>query len=94
MPFRGDEQLTVSLVTFPDGEALPVIEDFPVDQPGFSFDPGPTPQIGQSWTLNETVNVGSFKLHVVGAKLTAESVNLVFEFEPAGNVTGVMLYTS
>ena len=93
VPFRGDEQLTVSLVTFPDGEALPVIEDFSVDLPGFSFDPGLTPQLGQSWTLNETVNVGSYKLHVVGAKLTAEN-GLTFEFEPAGDVTGVMLYTS
>ena len=93
VPFRGNEQLTVSLVTFPDGEALPVIEDFSVDLPGFSFDPGLTPQLGQSWTLNETVNVGSYKLHVVGAKLTAEN-GLIFEFEPAGDVTGVILYTS
>ncbi len=93
VPFRGNEQLTVSLVTFPDGEALPVIEDFSVDLPGFRFDPGPTPQVGQTWTLNEMVNVGSFKLHVVGAKLTAES-GLVFEFEAAGDVTGVMLYTN
>ena len=93
VPFRGNERLTVSLVTFPDGEALPVIEDFSVDLPGFRFDPGPTPQVGQTWTLNEMVNLGSFKLHVVGAKLTAES-GLVFEFEAAGNVTGVMLYTN
>ena len=93
MPFRGNEQLTVSLVTFPDGEALPVIEDFSVDLPGFRFDPGITPQLGQSWTLNETVNVGSYKLHVVGAKLTAKN-GLTFEFETAGDVTGVMLYTS
>ena len=70
-----------------------MIADFSVDLPGFSFDPGPTPQSGQSWTLNETVNVGSYKLHAVRATLQ-EPMNLVFEFEPAGNVTGVMLYTS
>ena len=93
VPFRGNEQLTVSLVTFPDGEALPVIEDFSVDLPGFRFDPGPTPQVGQTWTLNEMVNVDSLKLHVVGAKLMAES-GLVFEFEAAGDVTGVLLYTT
>jgi hypothetical protein len=93
VPFQGDEQLTVSLVTFPDGEALPVIEDFSVDLPSFRFDPGPTPQVGQTWSLNEMVNVGSINLHVVGAKLTVED-GLTFEFEASDDVTGVMLYTT
>ena len=93
LPFSGNEHLTLSLVADPGGDTLPVIEDFSADNAGFRFDPGPNPQIGQSWDLNETVSVGGYKLHVVRATMTAEP-GLVFEFEPAGDVTGVMLYTT
>ena len=48
--------------------------------------------MGQTWQLDETVQVGNYKVHVVGAKLNSPS-ELVFEFAPSENVTGVMLYT-
>ena len=92
-PFSGTEQLTFSLIIFPGGDVLPMIEDFSTEAPGFIFDPGVSPQAGQTWKLNETVHVGSFTLHVVRATLT-DGTSLVFEFEPAENVTGAMVYTT
>lgn len=91
LPFQSSETIRVSLVTFPDGDALPVVEDFSSSPPSFRFDPGAAPQVGQSWALNETVKVDQFTLRVVGAKLTNES-GLTFEFETADDVTGVRLF--
>ena len=92
-PFSGTEQFTFSLSIFPGGDALPMIEDFSTEAPGFTFDPGISPKAGQTWELNETVHVGSFTLHVVRATLT-DGPGLVFEFEPAETVTGAMVYTT
>jgi hypothetical protein len=93
-PFTGAERLTLSLVAFPDADALPLLEDFSGEESvGFSFDPGSSPQAGQTWELDETLQVGAFRLHVVRATLTAEP-GLLFEFEPARDVTAVMLFTS
>jgi hypothetical protein len=93
LPFTGTEQLTLSLVVFPDPNVLPIFEDFSTEGFGFTFDPGISPKVGQTWELNEIIEVSQFKLHVVRAKLTAEP-GLVFEFAPGENVTGVMLYTA
>jgi hypothetical protein len=93
-PFTGAEHLMLSLVVFPDPDVLPMYEDFSGESAaGFTFDPGKTPQVGQTWKLNETIHIGQFTLHVVRATLTAEP-GLVFEFEPAQNVTSAMVYTA
>jgi hypothetical protein len=92
LPFHTSETLLVTLVTFPTGGDLPVIEDFSSSSAGFNFDPGDSPQVGQTWFLDETVSVGQHTLHVIGATLTQEGV-LVFEFEPGEDVTGVMVFS-
>lgn len=92
-PFTGTEQLTLSLVVFPDPNVLPMFEDFSAEGLGFTFDPGNNPKASQTWELNEIIKVGQFTLHVVRAKLTSEP-GLVFEFAPSESVTGAMLYTA
>ncbi|NMB90109.1 MAG: hypothetical protein GYA17_17260, partial [Chloroflexi bacterium] len=90
LPFDGNQELTFSLVSMPVGDTLPMFEDFSPQPSGFTFDPGLDPQVGQGWALDETLQVSQFSLHVVGATMTGEP-GLVFEFEPAGAATGVML---
>jgi hypothetical protein len=92
-PFTGTEQLTLSLVVFPDPNVLPMFDDFSAEGLGFTFDPGNNPEVGQTWELNEIIKVGQFTIHVVRAKLTAEP-GLAFEFAPSENITGAMLYTT
>ena len=92
-PFSGNEQLTVSLNVFPTAKELPVSIDFSMDDAnGFLFDPGPDPAVGQIWTLDDVIQIGDFTLRAVNANLASPS-ELLFEFEPSENVTGVMLYT-
>ena len=93
LPFRGGETLTLSLAAFPDAQALPMSVDFPVEQATFTFDPGANPQVGQSWELDEQVQVGKYLVHVIGAKQIS-STELLFEFAPTPGVTGVALYSS
>ena len=93
LPFTGNEQLILSLTSFPDAANLPVSIDFSVDDANrFLFDPGDNPVVGQSWPLDEVIQVGDFTLRTVRANLTSPT-ELQFEFEPAGNLTGVILYT-
>lgn len=91
-PFEGSERLILSLATFPDPENLSMSIDIWEDAPGFTFDPGANPQVGQTWQLDETVQAGAYTLRVVGARLTAPN-ELLFEFTPSGSATGVMLYS-
>ncbi len=93
LPFTGAEHLTLSLVVFPVPDVLSMFEDFSAEKVGFTFDPGSNPQPSQTWALNETIDVGQFKFHIVRAALTSEP-GLVFEFEPVDNVTSVMLYAA
>ncbi len=90
VPFTGREQLTLSLVSFPYSNTLPLEVDSLGDGPGFTFDPGAHPQVGQCWELNQSLSAGGFDLKVVSATLTDEP-GLVFEIEPVPTVTGVML---
>ncbi len=92
VPFKGGEMLILSLSFFPDPHALPLSVDFSADAPSFTFDPGPNPQVGQSWQLNETLQAGAFTLRLVGAQAVSNS-EIVFFFEPGEPLTGVMLYS-
>ena len=92
LPFRGGESLTMSLTAFPDASNLPMSVDFPVDQSTFLFDPGTNPQVGQSWDLDQEIQVGKYIVHVIGAKLVSPT-ELLFEFAPTAEVTSVMLYS-
>ena len=92
-PLQGNERLTLALVSFPPGPTLPMLMDFSTNPAAFLFDPGTNPQVGQTWSLDETLHAGQFTLHLVGARMTSPT-ELVFEFEPTPNVTGVMLYSA
>ncbi len=91
-PFTGDEKLILTLVAFPSSENLPMSIDFSLNTPGFNFDPGPNPQVGQTWALDQTLEVGHYTIHAIGVKLVSPT-NLSFEFAPVVDVTGVMLYS-
>lgn len=91
--FYGEETLTLSLVMFPYGEAVHVYAGVPAGVASFTFDPGPDPRAGQSWPLDERLQIGGFNLHVVNAQLVT-GTELLFEFEPVEDLNGVMLYTS
>jgi len=92
-PFSGNEQLTVSLNVFPNAKELPVSIDFSMDDAnGFLFDPGPDSAVGQIWTLDDVIQIGGFTLRAARARLVS-TTELLFEFEPVENLTGVMLYT-
>ncbi|MDO9300714.1 MAG: hypothetical protein Q7T89_04985, partial [Anaerolineales bacterium] len=90
IPFNGSEQLILSLTAFPDPKNLPMSIDFYADAPSFTFDPGANPQVGQTWQLDKTVQVGKYSLHMIRATL-AQNTKLIFEAEPIENLNGFML---
>lgn len=89
-PFNGSEQLTLSLTAFPDPKNLPMSIDFYADVPSFTFDSGANPQVGQTWQLDKTVQVGKYTLNIIRATL-AQNTKLIFEAEPVENLNGFML---
>ncbi len=89
LPFSSQEQLVLTLVTFPDTEALSLFIDLSGNSPSFTFDPGINPKPGQSWELNQVLSAGGFDMKVVSASLTDEP-GLVFEIEPDPDINGVM----
>ncbi len=90
VPFQGGELLTLSLTSFPDPANLPLSQDFWDDAPAFTFDPGPNPQLGQTWQLDETLYAGDFTLRLSGAQAVS-STEIVFLFAPTDPVRAVML---
>jgi hypothetical protein len=67
------------------------MRDYSTNPGKFVFDPGPDPQPGQVWALDEQVQVGDFALQVIWAELNNAN-EFTFEFESQQDVTGVMLY--
>ena len=92
VPFKGGESLILSLTAFPDTRNLPLSLDLSGDAPVFTFDPGPNPQPGQTWQLDETLSAGSFVLKVTSAQLTNPNT-LVFTLQSEGSANGVILYS-
>lgn len=92
VPFKGSEMLILSLSFFPDSHTLPLSVDFSADAPTFTFDPGPNPQPGQTWQLDQMLQPGPYTLHLVGAQAVSSN-EIVFLFEPTDPLTGVMLYS-
>ncbi len=90
MPFKGGEMLTLSLTSFPDPANLPLSQDFWDEAPAFTFDPGPNPQAGQTWQLDETLYAGDFTLRLSGAQAVS-STEIIFLFAPTDSVRAVML---
>jgi hypothetical protein len=92
--FEGNENLTLRL------ERLLMVDEQPLDgtEPSFVFDPGANPAVGQSWTLDQMMESGPFKLHVVGASLQKSdngALLLIFDVErPETSVKGLMFTCS
>ncbi len=40
----------------------------------FQFDPGPTPQVGQAWTLDQTFSLGSLEVKLVSAQMVEKDL--------------------
>lgn len=93
LPFSGSEQLTLRLVSFPSGEALPLFIDLSSDSPTFTIELGTNPEIGQTWEINKVLTAGGFSFRVLNATLTGEP-GLLFEIEPEPPLTGVMFHST
>lgn len=92
VPFKGGESLTLALTAFPDPHNLPLSLDLSGDAPAFTFDPGPNPQAGQTWQLDETLSAGRFIFKVTSAQLT-NPTTLVFTLQSEDNANAIMLYS-
>ena len=67
----------------------------------FEFDPGQNPQIGQTWTLNETFSLGGIKVNVISAKMVEKDLSawglskntqgIEFSFQSADAITPIHL---
>jgi hypothetical protein len=62
----------------------------------FTLDLGPDPQIGQSWALDQTLQVNGHPLHLTGAQLytgmDGTGFNLTFLFERQSGISTAMVY--
>ncbi len=89
-PIRSTEPLTFSL----DWAAVSV---FGANAPGasFTFDPGPSPQIGQEWALDQPLQVGDLSMKVVAARLKQDpsgQYSLEFDLHAPEDVYGLTLF--
>lgn len=73
----GKEPLTLALTVMPASEPFSLyVYDW---GEAFKFDPGPNPQIGQTWQMDENVDVNNTHFHVTSAELLDEGgLKLVF----------------
>ncbi|MDD5370577.1 MAG: DUF4179 domain-containing protein [Anaerolineaceae bacterium] len=75
-------------------ELIQMVDPEPASQ--FTFDPGPDPQIGQSWALDQTLHVAGHPLHLTGAQLYTgmygTGFNLTFLFERQSGIATAMVY--
>ena len=62
--------------------ALPFVEFSLPDIAAFTFNPGPNPQLGQTWNLDEAMEVAGIPLHLVGARLSQDHQTYIQEPEP------------
>lgn len=91
-PMLGDENLVLDVTSFPPDGNLSAFIDVSINPGMFTFDLGDHPQVGQTWSLDQDLQVGQFTIHLVGAKLVSPK-GLIFEFESISDVTGVSLWS-
>ncbi len=73
----GKGPLTLALTVMPASEPFSIyVYDW---AEAFKFDPGPNPQIGQTWQLDEKIDVNNIHFHVTSAELLDDGgLKLVF----------------
>lgn len=57
----------------------------------FCFDPGPDPKPGQSWALNQTLEVDGHTVTITNVTINMDGEGLTFDYQTAGGVTNVAL---
>lgn len=59
----------------------------------FTFDPGPDPQVGQTWSLNQKLEVAGYSLQITSARYATgkHGSELTFEIQAVPGVTHVEL---
>jgi hypothetical protein len=63
--------------------------NLPDPQARFDFDTGPAPQAGQQWTIGQSLQIGSYTVHVLTATRTASGYDFTFQADPG--VSGLAL---
>ena len=62
------------------------------DGGSFTFDPGPDPQLGQKWDINQDVTVNNEIIHVLSAEQAGiEPGYFMFNMQSDSNITGAMI---
>lgn len=56
------------------------------DTASFTYDPGSDPQLGQTWTLDEQMEIAGIPLHLIGARLDRDEQTFPNEQEPFYNL--------
>lgn len=70
--------------------------DFPNPEsaPGFHFDPGRSPQVGQKWDINQTIEAEKYKIHFLQAEMLQEEQGGVlfrFTLDPQPQLSTLLL---
>ncbi len=89
-PIRSTEPLTFSL----DWAAVSVF-GAGAPEASFTFDPGPSPQVGQEWALDQPLQVGDLSMKVVAARLKQDpsgQYSLEFDLQAPNKVYGLTLF--
>lgn len=67
-----------------------MLASVPADGGSFTFDPGPDPQPGQKWNIDQDVTANGQIVHVLSAELVdSESGFFIFSMQSDSNITGV-----
>jgi hypothetical protein len=57
----------------------------------FTVDLGQSPQIGQSWTVDQTVTVDGKQIHIRSVRMALEGIALIFGVDPLDGMSGVTI---
>lgn len=69
-----------------------MLASVPADGGSFTFDPGPNPQLGQKWDINQDVIVNNEVIHVLSAEQAGiEPGFFLFNMQTDSNITGAMV---
>lgn len=64
----------------------------PADEGSFTFDPGPNPQLGQKWELDQEVTVNQEVIHILGAEQAGiEPGFFLFTMQSDSNIIGASI---
>ena len=69
-----------------------MLASLPADGGSFTFDPGPDPQLGQKWDINQDVTVNNEVIHVLSAEQAGiEPGFFLFNMQSDSNITSAMI---